>query len=224
MADCDEEGVFNPYGCPWEQDLIEDLTDEVINQTGIPGMLYLPRRRDNDDGLYQEDALNYFDTIYTMKMYLKSMDGFEGEGDFLSKFGLEIRDSITFTISKNRFKSIVTTAEPAITRPREGDLIWFPFNKKMFKIAHTEHEIPFYQLGILSAYDIRCDLFEYSMERFQTGNTMIDTMYSQYDFTTPEALDDIGEVDTIGNNDEIEKEANTFIDFDVNNPFGDDSY
>jgi hypothetical protein len=112
-------------------------------------------------------------------MYVKNVDGFEGEGDFLGKFGLEIRDRITFSIARRTFSETVES-EQNITRPREGDLIFLPLNSKTYSIKFVEHEPTFYQMGSLQFYDVTCELFEYSSERLNTGFSGVDDLETKF--------------------------------------------
>ena len=158
-----------------EQHLIEDLVVESIKIYGVDTW-YLPRTLNAKDDILNEDDLSSFDDAYQVEMYVKNVDSFEGEGDFLSKFGLQIRDSITLTIAQRTYDQEVGL-NSAINRPREGDLIYLPLNKKYFVVQHVEHEAIFYQMGSLQTYDLRCDLFEYSGERFKTGQSELDNHF-----------------------------------------------
>ena len=158
-----------------EQHLIEDLVVESIKIYGVDTW-YLPRTLNAKDDILNEDDLSSFDDAYQVEMYVKNVDSFEGEGDFLSKFGLQIRDSITLTIAQRTYNQEVGL-NSAINRPREGDLIYLPLNKKYFVVQHVEHEAIFYQMGSLQTYDLRCDLFEYSGERFKTGQSELDNHF-----------------------------------------------
>lgn len=158
-----------------EQTLIEDLVVESIKIYGIDTM-YLPRTLGAKDDILNEDDLPLYSDAYEVEMYVKNVDGFEGEGDFLSKFGLQIRDSMTLTIAMRTYE-LEVGINSEINRPREGDIIYMPINKKMFVIQHVEHESIFYQMGSLQTYDLRCDLFEYSGERFDTGFPYLDDKF-----------------------------------------------
>jgi len=164
-----------------EQVLIEDLIIESIRIYGME-VFYMPRTIVNEDLLFSEDTLSTFDTAYPIEMYIKSVDGFEGDGDFLSKFGLEIRDAVTLTVARRRFseemEDIETTKD--IGRPAEGDLIYLPLNGKIFEVKFVEHESIFYQMGSLQVYDLRCELFEYSHEQLNTGIDVIDSIETAY--------------------------------------------
>ena len=158
-----------------EQRLIEDLTVEAIKMHG-EDMVYIPRTLMNEDKLFGEDTQSKFDDGYSLEMYIESADGFEGDGDFVSKFGLEIRDSVSLVFAKKRFEQVVTVNEASISKPREGDLIYFPLSKGLFEIKFVEHENPFYQLGKLHTYKVSCELFVYSHEEIDTGYSDIDAL------------------------------------------------
>src|SRR5210317_1822187 len=165
-----------------EQSLIEDLIIESIRIYGHD-VWYVNRSITAKDQLLNEDDLSVFDEAYMVEMYIKNVEGFEGEGDFLSKFGLQIRDSITFTIAISVFNKEVGNYINDV-RPLEGDLIYFPLNEKVFKVMHVEHESIFYQMGSLQTYDLRCELFEYSNERFETGIPEVDDIFVPYNTTS----------------------------------------
>jgi len=186
---------FNNHANSGEQYLIEDLIIESIKIYGIE-CFYLPRTMVAEDNLFGEDVLSKFDDAYPLEMYVKSTDGFEGDGDFLSKFGLEIRDEMVLTISQRRFGEEVIVADTTedIGRPAEGDLIYFPLNGKTFEVKFVEHEAIFYQMGSLQTYDLRCELFEYSHQVIDTGIADIDAVEDTYsgDMRFFELLDEDG--------------------------------
>jgi len=167
---------FENFENSMEQSLIEDLVIESIKVYGMD-VWYIPRTIVGKDDILNEDDISTFDEAYMAEMYVKSVDGFEGEGDFLSKFGLEIRDSITMTVARRTYEEEVGTYRVSNTRPMEGDLIYLPLNNKIFEIQHVEHESIFYQMGSLQMYDLRAELFEFSGERFRTGQKFIDTKF-----------------------------------------------
>lgn len=156
-----------------EQDLLESLVTESIKIHGID-VYYVPRNAPNADTVWEEDVQPTFTNAYITEVYLNSAQGFEGEGDFLSKFGVEIRDRVTFTIARRAFKQNIQRHDSNLIRPREGDLIFFPQNFKLFEIKFVEHESMFYNLGQLYVYEMQCELFEYSNEVFSTGIDDID--------------------------------------------------
>ena len=155
-----------------EKDLIHDLTIEAIKIHGRD-MVYIPRTLVNEDELFGEDTISKFENGVEVEMYIQSVDGFGGDGDFISKFGLEIRDTVELVISKRRFEESFSH-DSNITRPREGDLIFFPLSKGLFEIKFVEHENPFYQLGKLYTYKLSCELFNYSHQDMDTGFSEID--------------------------------------------------
>jgi hypothetical protein len=223
-----------------EQQLLESLIVESIKIYGYD-VYYLPRTLVEKDTIYGEDPSSRYDTNYGIEMYIKSVDGFQGDGDFLSKFNLEIRDSVIFTVARKTFMDEVATTEGTV-RPNEGDLIYFPLNKKIFQVKFVEHESMFYQLGSLPVFDLTCELFEYSGEVLNTGIKNIDDLQQLYSpatstyailtqDTNPYSLTDedgfklvnesydVDNFDIMADNDEIEAEADGFIDFSVRDPF-----
>jgi hypothetical protein len=217
---------FNNFTNSGEQNLIEDLIIETIRIYGLD-VWYLPRTLGGLDDLLNEDDLSIFNKAYMVEMYIKNVDGFEGEGDFLSKFGLQIRDSITFTMSQRKFLQDVALYDETV-RPNEGDLIYFPLNRKLFELKHVEHESIFYQMGALQTYDLKCDLFEFSNERFETGILEIDVLLDAYRTTGINANTAVANVESLSllgaDNFTIETTADGILDFSETNPFGDDNY
>lgn len=171
---------FNQYSTTTEQNTLENLLIESIKIYGVD-VYYLPRITVNESELFDEDYLNEFQDGLDLEMYIKSVDGFEGSGDFLSKFGIQIEDQVTFTVAKSRFDTEVSGYSLAdVPRPREGDLIWLPMTKDLFEIKFVEHEELFYQLGKLYTYEIRCEKFQYSSETIDTGISEIDAIEDNY--------------------------------------------
>lgn len=217
---------FNNYNSFGEQNLVEDLIIEAIKMHGVE-LWYLPRNVQNRDGVFSEEEQVAYDQAYLIEGYLRNVDGFEGDGDFLSKFGLQIRDQATFTIARRTFGEEVVSQVPDITRPREGDLVWFPMNRKLFSIKFVEHEAIFYQMGSLQTYDIRCELFEYNNEVFTVGIPEIDQRYQPLNNdiganTNPESID--FDIDLNAQNTEFEERADEVLDFDENDPFAEGQY
>ena len=159
---------FNNVTSHAEQELINDLTSEVIQLHGMD-VFYIPRTLIKEDPLLDEDVLSKFEVAYEIEMYIKGTEGFGGEGDLVSKFGLDVRDEVIFTVHKDRFE--LATTKP---KPLEGDLIFLPMSKGLFEIKFVEHEQPFYQAGKNYSFDITCELFQYSEEEMETGITAID--------------------------------------------------
>ena len=171
---------FNNFGSSQEQSLIEDLIIESIRIYGHD-CFYLPRSLINKDNIYGEDSISEYNEQFMVEMYIKNVMGFKGEGDFLSKFNLQVRDQMTFTIATRVFFDEIGNVR-GFDRPREGDLIYFPLNKKVFVVKFVEHEAVFYQLGALQTYDLECELWEYSNEVLNTGIADIDLLQKKYSF------------------------------------------
>ena len=163
-----------------EQNLVEDLVVESIKIHGHD-MIYILRETVNTDELFGEDIEIKFTDSRSIEMYIDSVDGFEGDGDFVAKFGLDIRDTMSVVVSKKRWKDVfVGTGVTGATIPREGDLIYFPLSKGIFEITFVEHENPFYQLGKNHTFKLSCQLFKYSGETLDTGFTDIDEEVEEY--------------------------------------------
>lgn len=209
---------FSNYSYFNEQQLIDDLVIESIQIYGVD-TYYVSRLTTSFDHILNEDSLSVYDAAYQVDLYVKSVDGFQGDGDFLSKFGLQIRDTATFTIAYRTFEKFVTRVDVNITRPREGDLIYMPMNNKFFRITFVEHESVFYQSGTLQVYDLKCELFEYSNERFETGIEEIDEHYDSYKTDDVYSLDTMYDIDPIAKNLFYEEKGNDIIDFSELDPF-----
>ena len=154
-----------------EIDLYEDLVIESLKIYG-QDVYYLPRTLVNEDTLLGGDPTSQFATANKIEMYIENLEGFDGEGDLFTRFGVEIRDEVTLVVAKRRFESQVkrmTGSGITLDRPAEGDLIFIPLTKKMFEIQHVEHEQPFYQIENLPVFKLRCTLFEYTGEDLDTS-------------------------------------------------------
>lgn len=169
----------NPYFKDYsgEQNVIEDLSIEIIKTMGRD-MLYIPREQYNIEEEFGE-ARYKFSKSFPIEMYIATVNGFEGEGDIVSKFGLEVRDKAIIILSRKRFKQEVSDYYDTITRPREGDLIYFPLTKGLFEINFVEHENPFYQAGKLYTYALTCELTTIDNDEFETGDTDIDVVETE---------------------------------------------
>lgn len=157
-----------------EQRLFEDLITESIQIHGHD-VKYLPREvYDSADDILGENPNAKFTRAYNMEMYLANVEGYEGDGDFFSKFGLEIRDTSNFVISRKTFDKYMPST--IAKRPREGDLIWVPVLNKIFEIKFVEEELLFFSLGRRQPYlyELRCEVFRFSNENFNTGDEEID--------------------------------------------------
>ena len=163
--------LYFSAGAKSEQNLYEDLIIESIKIYG-QDLYYLPRDLVNVDDVFREDPESKFNSNYLLEMYVDNADGFDGEGDLFTKFGVEIRDQVTLTVAKRRWEQTVMRYDNEIQgiRPLEGDLVFTPFSKKMFQIMHVEHEQPFYQLNNLPVFKLQCELFEYNDEDFDVNN------------------------------------------------------
>ena len=208
---------FNNFNYGREQDLIEDLTIEAIKIYGHE-VKYLPRTLISEDKIFGEDSLSRFDTAVPIEMYLKDVNGFQGEGEFLNRFNIQVNDEMTFTVARKRWNQVASgesildevgynlqvesanTGAPndvaslrletgttgvnnySITssRPLEGDLIYLPLTNGLFEIKFVEDESVFYQTGALQTYDLKCELFTYSSEKFNTGEATIDIKEDTY--------------------------------------------
>ena len=167
--------VYFNHAVQSEQDLHEDLVVESLRFFGHE-CFYLPRTIVDEDELFGEDTSSKFDDAYSVEMYIENTEGFEGEGDLLSKFGVEVRDQATFVLSRRTWNRFVSLDQNLVTstRPQEGDLIYFPLGNQVFEIRFVEHENPFYQLGKLNVFKLQCETFEYSHEAFDTGIAELD--------------------------------------------------
>lgn len=234
---------FNNFQASGEQDLLADLVMESIKIYGND-VYYLPYSDSQLDTIYGEDPTRTYDNAAMMEMYIKNVDGFGGDGQFLSKFNLEVRDTITFSVSIRSFQNEVGQMF-RLERPREGDLIWFVPSQRMMKITYVEKYPVFLQLGSVAFYDVKCEMFEYSGERFNTGISIIDGMMEDISplmnidaFLMEdggELLDEEGysliheewDINTAtpeADNDTIEREAVDFLNFTEIDPFSEGSY
>ena len=167
---------FNLHGTNTpEQRLIENLNIEAIKTFGID-VYYCPRTLNDEDTLMGDDNTSSYNSAHTIEMYIKSVDGFEGEGDFISKFGLQIKDQITFTVARRRWAELNVQGEGRADAPAEGDLIYFPTTGSLFQVMFVEDESIFYQTGGLQVYDILCEMFFYSDQSLNTGIEVIDAI------------------------------------------------
>lgn len=229
---------FDNFNNTEEQNLHDGLIQESIEIYG-EGMYYIPRRAYNFDPLYTEDDQDYFDTTYISTFYIKNVEGFEGQGNFMSKFGLEIRDQITLVVSNTLFMQDIGTAE-SFPRPREGDVIYFPLNDKLFEIVFVDKFTMYFPLGASPSYTITCQLFEYKGERFITGLPVVDKiqkrmsenlydwallaedgavlLFENGDIMTVEEFDRT-KPDPMDQTDPIQALSDTILDFSETDPF-----
>lgn len=171
-------GVITP-----EQLLVEDLIIESIQVYGTD-VYYLPRNTQSQvDNVYGEDPAKLFDKAFGLEMYIGSVMGFEGQSEFFTKFGLEIRDPMRIVLARRTFQKYV----PGLKRPREGDLIWVPALSNLFEIKFVEEEKDFYTLGrrppFFYYYELNIELYKFSNEKFVTGIGDIDQLGRDYSYT-----------------------------------------
>ena len=217
---------------------MEDIIIECLRIYGFD-TYYMPRKAVNEDLILGEDALNKYEHAYPLEMYMQNVNGFEGDGDLLSKFGVEVRDQITFSVALRVFENEVGSVLRR-DRPSESDLIFFPFTKALYTIKYVNKKPIFYQMGALQMYDVVCELFEYSNEIFNTGIDIIDKTYNAFLTTTDPFIAltenslqiltedgfhiikeeyDIDYLDQTSQNDIFEAEGLDFLDFTERDPF-----
>ena len=169
--------VYFDTGTRPEQNLYEDL---MIEQLKIYGqdVFYIPRTLVKGDELFGEDTLSKFGDAYLIEMYFENVEGYEGEKEIMSKFGLQMNEDVTFVVARRRFEQLVSHDSNLIvkTRPNEGDLVYFPKVNKIFEISFVDHDDPFYQVHNVPAFKLKCKTFEYGGEDIDTGITEIDAI------------------------------------------------
>ena len=226
---------FNNFQSSQEQLLLENLIIESIQIYG-QDMYYIPRKLNNYDNVYGADDQSSYENAYSIELYIKSVDGFSGDGDFMSKFGIEIRNQVIFSVAQRRFNEEIGEYTTQV-RPNEGDLIYFPLNKKCFQIKYVNKFEMFYQLGALQTWEMTCELFEYSNEKLNTGIPEIDNLQkkfsqNQFDWLLKDEsgnaiLTEEGDyivmesapVISGSDNDWIQQESDQFVDWSTVDPF-----
>ena len=196
--------MLNPFflqGSKSEQGLIQDLINEQLRMYGVE-VHYMPRKYLTEKTVMREVIESLFDNAYPIEAYVDTFDGYSDNPTILSKFGIQALNEITLTISRERFKTYIS---PLIenqdniklsTRPKEGDLIYFPLGKRFFEIKYVENEKPFYQLQGLYTYQLRCELFRLEDEIIDVNIEEIDNA--------------LGVVDEYGDGDVSESYGNLF--------------
>ena len=171
----DHTNLLKANGSAQEQTFIENLIVESIEIYG-QDIYYMPRTYVNRDTILGEVENSRFTQALQVRAYVNNVEGWEGQGELLSKFGVRIEDKTTFVFSREKFTSAVD--DNAVLnvegRPNEGDLIWFPATKHLFEIQFVEAERPFYQLGKGFVWECQCELFQYADEALDTGVAEID--------------------------------------------------
>ena len=163
------KNTYFTHGTRNEQILQQNLVDEHLKMFGLD-IVYIPRKLVRKDTILNDEVISEFNDAYQMSAYLENFAGFEGNGDFLTKFGIQSSDEIKLVISRGMYEDFVaysmTGAENVEvgSRPQEGDLVWFPLSANLFEIKFVEHEDPFYQFGKLYTYKLKCELYQYSGE------------------------------------------------------------
>jgi hypothetical protein len=203
---------MNFYSANNEQSLYENMFIESIQMFGF-ATYYLPQTQKDFDEVFRESPSKVYKQAIEIETYLKSNMKFGGDGKFISMTsGFEIRDQTIFTVSQKKFKELT-----GFDRPREGDLVFLPLDKKCYEIKFVEHQDIFYQLGRLISWDIQCELMEYNGQQFATGIADIDLISTKFD------MDDTEEntiEDWVDQSSEIQTIANNYIDWTEKDPFG----
>lgn len=232
-----------PMGRTSEQNLYEDLIIETISIYGFE-LFYIPRKSFNRDLILNEDSLSTYEYAYPIEMYFKNVTGFAGEGDLLTKFGVEIRDSASLIVSRRRWDKEVGRSGQAqlSTRPAEGDIVYFPLTNSIFEIRRVEDREPFFQIGKLYVYELQVELIQYSSERVTTGVNAIDLVVANqgldiqnFELTLENGFRllleqetnssvilesfNISLIDPLAQNEKFEAEIDV-LDFSERNPFG----
>ena len=197
--------MLNPFflqGSKGEQGLVQDLVNEQLRMYGIE-CHYIPRKLMTSRTIMKEVTESRFDQAFPLEAYLMNIDGYAGQGDILTKFGVRVTDEATFVISKERFEEAVAPFleqqeddYELSNRPKEGDLIFFPLGKRMFEIKFVEHERPFYQLQKNYVYQLQCELFEYEDEVIDTNVNAIDQVVQTDGYIARLVLSGIGSLAT----------------------------
>jgi len=196
--------ALNPYflqGSRGEQRLVQSLINEHLKIYGVE-VTFIPRKFVNRASIIEEVTASKFDDNFAIEAYVDTYDGYAGAGDVLTKFGMSLRDEVTLTISKERFEEFISpfmNSDDDIelaSRPREGDLVYFPLGQRLFEIKFVEHEDPFYQLGSTYVYKLKCELFEYEDEVIDTSIDAIDTQVDDVGYITTLQLTGIGRTAT----------------------------
>ena len=184
--------ALNPFflqGSQSEQRLVQDLINEQLQIYGVE-VTYIPRKFVRKQTIIKEVQASAFDDNFLLEAYVNTYEGYGGQGDIMTKFGVSLRDELTLTISKERFEDFISPFLESdedyelSTRPREGDIIFFPLGARLFEVKFVEHEEPFYQLGKNYVYQLKCELFEYEDEVIDTGIDIIDSQLEDIGYIT----------------------------------------
>ena len=212
-----------PKGNQAERDLMENLIIESIRMYGNE-WYYIPRVLVAVDDILGEDNLYKFKDAYMVECYIYNIDSWGGQGSFMSKFGLQIEEQAQLTIARRRWEELVGQYGRTILpdRPCEGDLMYFPTSDSLFEIKFVEHQNPFYQLGQLNVFKLKVELFQYSSERIETDLDEINQFALDMTFDIKDKIPAVAdpELRDSRQNAPFTTEANTVINFDESNPFG----
>ena len=177
--------ALNPFfiqGTSGEQSLVQDLINEQLKMYGVE-CYYLPRQYATTDNVIKEVISSDFNYSYPIEAYVENYEGYGDNVVMLSKFGIQAENELTVTISKERFENYISPLIKNLpnvelsTRPKEGDLIYFPLGDRLFEIKFVEHEKPFYQLKKNYVYTLTCQLFRPEDEILDTGIEEIDDTF-----------------------------------------------
>ena len=205
--------ALNPFflqGSQSEQRLIQELINEQLTIYGVE-VIYLPRKIVKKDQILTEIQSSKFNDNFAIEAYVNNYEGYSGAGDILTKFGMNLKDELTITISRERFEDFISPFLESMpdseievaTRPSEGDLIYFPLGQRIFEVKFVEHEKPFYQLGKNYVYELKCELFEYEdelggWEEVTSTTEEIDSVLQTQGYITTLKLISIGSTATVG--------------------------
>jgi hypothetical protein len=198
--------ALNPFflqGSANEQRLIQELINEQLKIYGVE-VIYIPKKFVRKETIIREVTSSKFDDNFALEAYVQNYEGYSGSGDILTKFGMSLKDELTLIISKERFEDFISPFLEAMnddeivlsSRPREGDIVYFPLGGRLFEIKFVEHEQPFYQLGKTYVYELKCELFEYEDEILDTSIDEIDERLQDQGYITSLELISIGSTAT----------------------------
>ena len=193
--------VLNPFftqGTSSEQNLVQDLINEQLRTYGVD-IFYLPRKYLSENSVIREVVQSKFDIALPLEAYIDNYDQYSGAGNLLSKFGIESKDEVRLIISRERFENYITpliqdqTNIKLSTRPKSGDLIWFPLDDRIYEIKDVEYAKPYYQLQDLYVYELYCELFQLEDEVIATGIEEVDNnlIGENYDGQTDDGINTI---------------------------------
>lgn len=204
--------ALNPFflhGSKGEQGLVQNLINEQIRMYGLE-VIYIPRRYIRTDNIIREVQSSSFKESFPIEAYMNNYEGYGSGMDIMTKFGIQLKNEVSLTISRERFESYIAPLMEGIisagntssgdllfsTRPKEGDLIYFPLGQRLFEIKHVEFENPFYQLGKNYVYELKCELFEYEDEEIDTNIPELQEKLADKGYVTTLTLVSLGSTAT----------------------------